>query len=146
MLIDCKSQIKALGILLTALAITGCKTVRTEDLVAWEGQPVAALDMHPVFLSMPLIRTQTPAGVEIRNYVNGKSVSECSGGGALFAGSVDFASYNSFTTCTASTPTCNNIFYIERGVVTRYTPVGTGGLRCFTDDRVRPNFRGPANI
>ena len=27
-----------------------------------------------------------------------------------------------------------------------YTPVGTGGARCYTDERARPNFRGATNF
>jgi hypothetical protein len=54
--------------------------------------------------------------------------------GRTAAGRQVWATCNSFISCTASVPTCNNLFYIERGVVTRYTPIGTGGGRCFTDE------------
>jgi len=47
--------------------------------------------------------------------------------------------------CTSSTPTCNNLFYIRGGRVERFTPVGSGGARCFTDERMRPGFSGPVN-
>jgi hypothetical protein len=40
----------------------------------------------------------------------------------------------------------HNISYIKDGVVTQYTPIGTGGARCYTDERARPGFAGPANI
>jgi hypothetical protein len=36
-----------------ACVLGGCATVRQEDLQSWEGQPVAALESHPVFLTMP---------------------------------------------------------------------------------------------
>jgi hypothetical protein len=39
-------------------------------------------------------------------------------------------------------PTCNNMFYVKDAIVIRYTPVGSGGGRCFTDERLRPGFRG----
>ena len=41
---------------------------------------------------------------------------------------------------------CNNIFYINSGVVTQYTPIGTGGMRCYTDERLRPGFASATNI
>jgi hypothetical protein len=41
----------------------------------------------------------------------------------------------------AAPPTCNNLFYIKDGRVLRYTPVGSGGARCFTDERMRPGFQ-----
>jgi hypothetical protein len=41
---------------------------------------------------------------------------------------------------------CNNIFYIKDGAVTQYSPIGTGGARCYTDETDRPGFVGAANI
>jgi hypothetical protein len=119
----------------------GCQTVRQEDLVAWEGAPVSALDSHPVFLTMPMTRTVTADGTEIRNYVNGSSVGHCGGGG-----SVNYSTYQQYSNCVSRFAACNNIFYIKDGRVTRYTPVGSGGARCRTDETLQPGFRGPTNI
>ncbi|MGL4324585.1 MAG: hypothetical protein ACRCTD_11165, partial [Beijerinckiaceae bacterium] len=78
--------------------------------------------------------------------VNGRNVSSCSTDGAAFRGVVDFATYTSFTSCTASFAACNNVFHVKNGTVVSYTPIGTGGSRCFTDERTRPGFRGPTNF
>ncbi len=130
--------------LILAIVCSGCQSVRQEDLSSWEGVPVAALDTHPVFLTTQVVRSVTPDGTEIRNYVNGRQVTECSRGGTVFAGTVDFATYSGFTSCMSAFAACNN--YIKKGVVTGYTPIGTGGARCFTDERLRPGFRGATNL
>jgi hypothetical protein len=128
------------------MVTASCASVRQEDLQSWVGRPVADLDKHPIFLTMQSVRTRAADGTEIRNYVNGQDVSSCSGGGTIFAGTVDMATYSRFSSCSAGFAACNNIFYIKNGVVTQYTPVGTGGARCFTDERARPDFAGATNI
>jgi hypothetical protein len=35
--------------------LSGCATVHQEDLDAWKGAPVAALETHPVFMTMPVV-------------------------------------------------------------------------------------------
>lgn len=129
-----------------AMVTASCASVRQEDLQSWVGRPVADLDKHPIFLTMQSVRTRAADGTEIRNYVNGQDVSSCSGGGTIFAGTVDMATYSRFSSCSAGFAACNNIFYIKNGMVTQYTPVGTGGARCFTDERARPDFAGATNI
>ena len=42
--------------------------------------------------------------------------------------------------------TCNNLFHIKGGIVQSYTPIGSGGASCYTDDRARPGFSGPTNL
>lgn len=42
-----------------SLILIGCATVHQEDLDAWVGVPVAALDMHSIFLTFPMARTLT---------------------------------------------------------------------------------------
>ena len=132
--------------LLFCALLTACVSVRQTDLDAWAGQPVSALEKHPVFLTMPVVRTVTSDGTEIRNYINGHNVAQCSGGSNVFASSIDFATYSRFSQCMQAFAACNNIFYIRAGVVTQYVPVGSGGARCYTDDRTRPGFGGPANL
>jgi hypothetical protein len=144
-----------------SLALSACATVHQEDLDAWQGQPVSALDVHPVFLTMQLVKTVTPDGTEIRNYVNGGMASQCTGGGGGIAttnGSafgnrtmvsgqaMTFADYNSFSSCMQRRAACNNIFYIKDGVVQHFTPIGSGGMRCMTTAELRPGFMGAANI
>jgi len=59
--------------LVGALLLCGCATmgVHDEDVNAWAGRPVSDLDKHPIFVTIPAVRTATPDGTEIRNYVNG---------------------------------------------------------------------------
>ncbi|WP_271612430.1 hypothetical protein [Bradyrhizobium sp. CCBAU 21362] len=138
---------------LLVLSLTGCMSVRQEDVDAWAGRPVAELDVHPVFLTMKMVQTVTPEGIEIRNYVNSKDMVSCGGGGTVtpgfkppgYSAVAAPASYSSSAMCTSSTPTCNNLFYIKGGVVQRFSPVGSGGARCFTDERMRPGFSGLVN-
>ncbi|WP_454619023.1 hypothetical protein [Bradyrhizobium cenepequi] len=138
---------------LLVLSLAGCMSVRQEDVDAWAGRPVAELDVHPVFLTMKVVRTVTPDGTEIRNYVNSKDMVSCGGGGTVspgfkpqgYSAVAAPTTYSSNVMCTSSTPTCNNLFYIKGGIVQRFTPVGSGGARCFTDERMRPGFSGPVN-
>ena len=51
--------------LCVVLLATACVTVREEDQASWAGQPVSALEKHPVFLTMQLVRTRTSDGTEI---------------------------------------------------------------------------------
>jgi hypothetical protein len=129
-----------------AAVLGGCGSVRPEDQAAWVGQPISKLETHPVLLTMQLVRTTASDGTEIRNYVNGQSVASCSGGGSIYKGAIDYGTYQTFSTCVQRFPSCNNIFYVKNGIVTAYIPVGTGGARCYTDDTMRPDFRGAVNM
>lgn len=118
------------------VTLSGCATVRQSDLDSWIGMPVEALDTHSLFLTMPMVRTLTESGIEIRNYVNGRNVSSCFGtAGAVMNGG--YVSANAFTTCSSGQIVCNNIFYIKESKVQEYVPTG----RCFTNERVRPQAR-----
>jgi hypothetical protein len=127
-----------------ALALAACATVREEDTAAWAGRPVADLEKHPVFLTMSLVKTKTSDGTEIWNYVNARNLASCSRGGTIF-GTVDMATYNGFASCMSSVAACNNIFYVKNGIVERFTPVGSGGMRCYTDARLQPGFSKSTN-
>jgi hypothetical protein len=121
--------------------------VRPEDTEAWVGQPVAALETHPVFMAFPLVRTRASDGSEIWNFVNGRSVTTCERSVGSTRGSIlSYASYSSFTSCMSGTMACNNIFLVRNGVVQRYTPIGTGGMMCYTDARAQPSFAGSTNV
>lgn len=117
-------------------AISGCATVRQQDLDAWVGTPVEALDTHPLFLTMPMYRTQTDSGVETRNYVNGTEVEQCFTRMGARRNDSKYLSRSAFTTCSENRIVCNNLFYIQGGKVIRYAPTGD----CFTDDSVRPQI------
>ena len=122
----------ALSVLLTACVAM----VRQQDLDAWVGMPVDALDTHSFFLTVPMVRTKTDSGIEIRNYANGRNFSGCSGyGSANAVGS--WVNANAFSTCTSGWVGCNNLFYIKDGKVLEYAPTG----RCKTDETVVPQQR-----
>jgi hypothetical protein len=126
------------------MVLAGCalaQGVRPEDQAAWVGVPVAALDKHPMFMTMHMEKSVAADGTEIRNYVNGRTVAGCSGGSIAF--STNLVGHSA--SCMETQAACNNIFYIKSGVVTAYTPVGSGGMRCYTDDRTRPGFIGATN-
>ena len=130
------SALRTLAIALLA-AVTGCATtVRQSDLDAWSGVSVEALDTHSFFLTVPMFKTVSSSGIEIRNYTNGKEVANCmSSGTARSSGSR--VSQTQFTTCSTGAVGCNNLFYIKDGRVIEYAPTG----RCFTDESVRPQQR-----
>lgn len=122
------------GVGIAAAVLAGCATVRQSDLDAWVGMPVEALDTHPVFLSMPVYRTQTAGGVEIRNYFNSKAVEQCFASSSGHQGDRRHVRHSVFVTCSENHLACSNLFYIHHGKVTRYAPTGN----CYTDSSVRP--------
>lgn len=126
--------------------LVGCATVRQVDLDAWVGQPIVALETHPVFLTVPAVKTVASDGTQIWNYVNSANLGQCTGGGNVWESTVDYAVYSQFSSCVQRIAACNNIFYIRDGTILRYTPVGTGGAKCYTTEQLQPQFRGPINI
>lgn len=129
--------------IVSAAGCAGVPRVHQDDLDAWQGRPVSDLEKHPVFLTIQAVRTKASDGTEIWNYVNGRNISQCVSGNAS---PLSFSGYKDFTACMQTVAACNNIFYIKDGEIERYTPIGTGGARCFTDKRVRPDFYGPTNL
>ena len=127
--------LKGLIVIALAVSILGCH-VRQKDLDAWVGMPVEALDTHSFFITVPMYRTMTESGIEIRNYANGRAVSNCFGtaGATNYGG---FVNANAFTTCSGGRIVCNNIFYIKNGKVLEYAPTG----RCYTNETVQPEAR-----
>jgi len=132
-----KSQ--RLTLILTAMIfLSSCASlaVRKQDLDAWIGVPVEALDTHSLFLTVPMVRTKTDSGIEIRNYANGRNMSSCSGSGSTYV-SGKWVQGNAFSNCSSGWQGCNNIFYIRDGKVIEYAPTG----QCYTDDSVQPQER-----
>ena len=132
---------KRAAIAALAMVLVGCvlgRTVRQEDLDAWVGMPVEALDTHSLFITLPMVKTVTGSGIEIRNYPNKRNIGQCFGSGGINAyGYMNSATYNSFSTCSGGLVGCDNIFYIKNGVVVEYAPTG----HCYTDETVRPQSR-----
>jgi hypothetical protein len=135
-------------------ALMGCASVHQEDLDPWQGVPVATLETHPIFVTMPMVRTMASDGTEIRMYVNGANVSACGGSGGVrvaqqggrFSGMLDTASYSAYSNCVQRFAACRAIFYIKGDRVDHVTLIGTGGARCYTNESVRPGFKGSTNI
>lgn len=128
--------VAALSLSMVSAILTGCATVRQQDLDAWVGMPVEALDTHSLFLTVPMVRTKTESGIEIRNYANGRNFGTCSGSGSANAAG-SWVNANVFSACSSGWVGCNNIFYIKDSKVIEYAPTG----RCFTDERVQPQAR-----
>ena len=107
---------------LMVFTLASCAGVRKEDVEAWEGQPVAKLDTHWLFLTMEMEKRQGADGIETRNYKNKDgAVSSL----RCFFGNCSLVS---------SQAVCNNLFYIKDGTVIGFNPVG----KCKTDESVRP--------
>jgi len=121
---------------LAALLISGCAGVRQQDLDAWVNMPVEALDTHSFFITVPVYKTYTSSGIEVRNYANGEDIARCFGT-VTGAGSKTVISASQFSACTSNRIVCNNIFYIKDGRVLEYVPTG----QCMTDDSVKPERR-----
>ena len=115
-------------IIVIALVLSGC-VVRQEDLDAWVGQPIEALETHSFFVTVPLIKTKTSSGIEIWNYRNGQMHTSCYGNA-----SGGYLSTNLFANCSSGEIVCNNLFYIKDGYVLEYKPSG----RCYTDATLQP--------
>jgi hypothetical protein len=116
--------------------LASCATVRQQDLDAWVGVPVEALDTHSIFLTIPMYRTISDSGIEIRNYANSSQLASCfSSAGANVTG--NYVNANTFTTCSNGSVTCNNIFYIRDSVVIEYAPTG----HCYTNEKAQPQAR-----
>ena len=123
--------------LISLIAACAAKpTVQQQDLETWAGVSVKALDTHAFFMTVPMFRTKTPSGTEIRNYAFGYDFQECfNKAGASKIG--DFVGEDTFITCSSSRIVCNNLFYIKEGTVLEYAPTG----RCDTDEKIQPNTR-----
>jgi hypothetical protein len=132
------------ALLTAAVILSGCASpqgVRQQDLVAWSGVSVEALDTHSFFLTLPVVKTVTDNGVEIRNYVNKIGISRCLSPGFANTQSVSgsqytttFGQFTSFQGCTSQLVGCDNVFYIQDRRIVEYRPVG----RCYTEERLQP--------
>lgn len=125
--------------LCTVFSAAACATVsvRQVDLDSWKDVPVEALDTHSFFLTVPMVRTVTESGIEIRNYRNeGGDTTSCVGSGNAY-GSGQYVNSSAFSSCSSGTRTCNNIFYIKEGRVLEYAPTGD----CYTAEFLQPEAR-----
>lgn len=125
--------LKATLTIILAAIVVGCTFVRHQDIDAWVGVPVEALDTHSYFKTVQMYRKITGSGIEIRNYVNGKvgDVAKC---WRLSGGGKSGRYVNKFTACPDRLIVCNNIFHIREGKVIEYAPTG----QCLTNETVQP--------
>ena len=115
--------------------VAGCATVRQDDLDSWVGVPVVYLESHSLFSRLPLRVAQAPGGGEIRSYMNGAQVQDCSAS-AQSTKNAKFATAQE--TCVTRHVGCDNRFLVRDGKVVEYRPVG----QCMTDKSVRPEAWG----
>lgn len=120
---------------LAALTLAGCATVRQSDLDAWVGVPVVYLESHSLFSTLPVKVTPAPGGGEIRNYMNGADVQDCS---STVSAQKNMRFATAQESCVTTRVGCNNRFLVRDGKVVEYRPVG----QCFTDARLRPESWG----
>ena len=121
-----------------AASLSACLSVRQADLDAWVGQPVAALEAHPVFVTLPVVKTVDSDGTEIWNFVDGANIGRCFSASSDSSTQLAYGAYTQFSSCMQQFAACNNVFRIRDGKVLSYAPVGSGGIRCHTTERLRP--------
>ena len=132
-----KTSHKIISLITLTLFINGCAgmLVRQEDLDAWVGVSVEELDTHSFFLTVPVAKTITDSGIEIRVYSNKKNISSCFGTGNIdgkaYSNDADFTAIQN---CSSGLVGCDNIFYIKDKKVLEYKPVG----RCKTAAFLQP--------
>ena len=120
----------ALTVSLTALVV-GCAGagVRQQVLDAWVGMPVLALDTHSYFKTLPMNRTITEGGIEVRHYVEAIDYRVCWNFSNYFILNQSF-----IRNCSVGFDVCNHIFYIKDWTVIEYAPTG----QCYMDKTVQP--------
>lgn len=136
---------KLLFAIIGCFLLSGCSSlsvlsVRQVDLDSWVGVPVEALDLHSFWVTIPMVRTITDSGIEIRIYVNKRIATSCfenAGINLSKNNTVSYASFLSLQNCISGSVGCDNIFYIKDGKVMEYVPVGN----CYTDESVQPEER-----
>ena len=132
-----KTSHKIIFLITLAMFIHGCagKVVRQEDLDSWVGVSVEELDTHSLFLTLPVAKTITDSGVEVRVYSNKQNISSCFDTGNLDGKAYsNDATFTAIQNCSSRIVGCDNIFYIKDKMVVEYKPVG----QCYTDETVQP--------
>ncbi len=127
--------------MVTLVLLSGCanRSVHQEDLDAWINVPVVALDTHSFMLTLPMVKTFTENGLEIRVYSNKAGMSRCSGNGfsstsTHFGTALAYQNFSAFQNCTSKLMGCDAIFYIRDDTVLEAKAVG----QCYTDKKSRP--------
>jgi len=106
------------------------RTVRRDDLLAWQGAPTVELQVHPFFSTVPKSVEHLQDGSELWTYSNchsGQTAQVCNTIGKTVI-------------CNGGNPTrscCHNQFLVQGAHVAWYRAVGD----CYTDCSVRPSSR-----
>ncbi len=129
-------------ILLGIAWLAGCAAppvAHHEEVDVWVGTPIATLDAQPFFSTLPMVRTITPAGIEIRDYVDKRYVAGCLplAGANTKVFTMNSGTYRAFRACSENMIGCDNVFYIDKGVVTQFAPSG----QCKASEAARPQGR-----
>ena len=134
-----KASHKIISLITFTLFLNGCAnmTVRQEDINAWVGVSVERLDTHSLFLTLPVAKTITDSGVEVRVYSNKQNFSSCFDSGNIDGKTYsNDASFSAIQNCSSQLRGCDNIFYIKDKKVLEYKPVG----QCEIVQPERKNF------
>lgn len=124
------------------LGLAACSSVQEKHLSHWQGQPLAALEQHPTFGSLPVIRTATPDGTLIWRYVQGFDPLKCAEGNRVVSSDINFKSYERFSICMGQKSACNHVFYVKDKLIKNYALVATGGASCTSGVKWSPGHRG----
>ena len=135
---------RMLVMLCLCLCLAAAACVRAEDLQAWVGQPVSALQSHPIFGAMTAQRVPYSGTVEIWNYKNGYEVTTCEV--TVRDRAASSSTYAGTSECVTGFRGCNNFFFVRNGIILEYKPIGSGGAICYTDSSLQPRFYGSTNI
>lgn len=113
------------------ILVCGCATMtpRNPQLDTWTGISAKALDSHPYFKQLPMVRKRSSSGeTEVRNYQQGHNpFSGCSALSGVGAREDSVTSFE-FLACRAGLNEldriCDNIFEMKNGTIVRYTQSG----------------------
>lgn len=118
------------------MALSGCKTVRQEDLDAWRGAPLSDLETHALLNSIPVEVRQISGGRFLYIYTNSATTTtpiQCQSGRTISGVGRQTQCYGG----NERTFTCSNQFITNSTHVLQYIPVGD----CYTDCSIRPFSR-----
>ncbi len=51
-------MLRIVCLVLISIGLSGCLSVREQDLMSWVDRPVSDLELHPVFNTIPVVKTK----------------------------------------------------------------------------------------
>lgn len=115
------------SLLILMLVLSGCQTVRRDDVAAWKGAPLSDLETHPVYAAMPLEKRPLTNGSVLWIHTNKGS----------YTTETSCNKYGNRVSCSGGdnvTVQCSHQFIVKEATVQEYRPVG----QCYTDCSRRP--------